>query len=122
MKKAIFVLAFLAFLTAANIAFANTNNQQADNQDNNNWLKTGGFSWDVKPWLSRDWFSPKGNWDYKWDWDRKCEWEHKKDWDYKDDCHKPCKPHCPVTPEPISSILFLLGGGALLAARKARRK
>jgi hypothetical protein len=84
------------------------------------WASFSEFKWDDKARFDRDfrhddrsWF---GDFDRSWFGNSKHHDEHQ-GW-HKDNHHKTC----PIVPEPLSCVLFLLGAGAFVGGNKLRKK
>jgi len=111
MKK-LLILGLSAFfvLSVTNLALAKKNDDWGDK----GW-KWNGFS--SKAYGKSNW-KDKGHFDHnKYDFDKHNKGPHCP----KDDWNPPAPPGC-VTPEPVSSALFLLGGGALALKGVFKRK
>lgn len=129
MKKFGMIILIFGLLIVTKIAWAAPNNH-----DNNGRKGNFGFGWDESSWFKgfdKSWFGDfqRGKNDHGW-WDGEDFAKfHKPGWHREGNEGGHEGGHngghgggCPVAPEPVSSALFLLGSGALAAARKLRNK
>ena len=116
MKKFFIIVFVLGMLTVTKMAWASSE----DNRDNHGRNGNFEFKWDDKARFDRDFHQDDRSWfgdfDKSWFGNFKHNDEHQR-WD-KDKHHK----SCPVVPEPLSCVLFLLGAGAFLGGNKLRKK